>query len=101
MPRFLACRAVVGFDDGSPVFTDDDVDVTIADGRILLTYFDDQGAVVFEGREEAPGQYQLTARSRPRKAQLLRTEDVLEGSWREGDSTGSLRIELTKQEGTG
>ncbi len=98
MPRFLACRAVVGFDDGSPVFTDDDVDVSIEDGRILLTYFDDQGAVVFEGREEAPGHYELTARSRPRRAQLRRTDDVLEGSWREGNSTGSLRIELTMEE---
>ncbi len=98
MPRYLACRAEVGFDDGSPVFIDDDVDVEIEDGRMLLTYFDDEGAVVFEGREQAPGHYVLTARSRPRKAQLLRTEDVLEGSWREGDSTGSLRIELTTEE---
>ncbi len=98
MPRFLACRAVVGFDDGSPVFTDEDVDVTIEDGRILLTYFDDQGPVVFEGREEAPGHYELTARSRPRKAQLLRTGDLLDGSWQEDDSTGTLRIELVAQE---
>ena len=98
MPRYLACRAEVGFDDGSPVFTDDDVDVEIEDGRMLLTYFDDQGAVVFQGREEAPGRYELIARSRPRRAQLLHTGSVLEGSWQEGDSTGSLRIELTTGE---
>ena len=100
MPRYLACRAEVGFDDGTPVFIDDDVDVELGDGHILLVYFDDQGAVVFQGREEAPGRYELTARSRPRKAQLVRTEDVLEGSWQEGDRTGSLRIELTKVEET-
>ena len=60
MPRYLACRAEVGFDDGTPVFTDDDVDVELGDGHILLVYFDDQGAVVFQGREEAPGRYELT-----------------------------------------
>ncbi len=98
MPRYLACRAEVGFDDGRPVFIDDDVDVEIEDGRMLLTYFDDQGAVIFQGREEAPGRYALIARSRPRRAQLQRTGGVLEGSWREGDSTGSLRIELTTEE---
>ncbi len=98
MPRFLACRAEVGFDDGRPAFTDEDVDVEIEDGRILLTYFDERGAVVFQGREEAPGRYELIARSRPRRANLTRTDDVLEGSWREGDETGWLRIELTTQE---
>ena len=98
MPRYLACRAEVGFDDGSPVFTDDDVDVEIEDGQMLVVYFDDQGPVVFQGREAAPGRYELTARSRPRKAQLLRTEGVLEGSWQEGDRTGSLRIELGTEE---
>ncbi len=98
MPRYLACRAEVGFDDGSPVFTDDDVDVEIEDGRMLLTYFDDQGAVVFQGREEAPGRFELTARSRPRKAQLQRTGGALEGSWQEGDVTGSLHIVLTPEE---
>jgi hypothetical protein len=98
MPRFLACRAEVGFDDGSPVFTDDDVDVEIEDGRILLTYFDERGAVVFQGREESPGRYALSARSRPRKAELAKSGAVLEGSWREGDETGSLRIELLGEE---
>ncbi len=100
MPRYLACRAEVGFDDGTPVFTDDDVDVELGDGHILLVYFDDQGAVVFQGREEAPGRYELTARSRPRKAQLVRTGSTLEGSWQEGENTGSLRIELTQEETT-
>ena len=87
----------MGFDDGSPVFTDDDVDVEIEDGRILLTYFDERGAVVFQGREESPGRFALIARSRPRKAELRRSESVLEGSWREGDETGSLRIELSRE----
>ena len=98
MPRFFACRADVGFDDGSPMFTDEDADVEIEDGRILLTYFDERGAVVFQGREEAPGRYELTARSRPRRANLTRSGDVLEGSWRQGDQTGSLRIELSRPE---
>jgi hypothetical protein len=99
MPRYLACRARVVFDDGSPVLTDDDVDVEIEDGRILLCYFDDQGAVVFQGREESPGRFALVARSRPRRAELLHRDGVLEGSWREGDRTGTLRVELAEENG--
>lgn len=86
------------FDDGTPPFSDDDTDVEIADGRILVCYFDDQGAVIFQGREQEPGRYALVARSRPRRAELSRREDVLLGSWREGDGGGSLRIELSKEE---
>ena len=98
MPRFLACRAEVGFDDGSPAFTDDDVDVEIEEGRILVAYFDDQGAVIFQGREEEPGRFELIARSRPRKARLVRSDGVLEGSWWEADLRGTLRIELAEEE---
>ena len=38
---------------------------------------------------------ELHARSRPRVAQLVREGDVLHGTWRERDDTGSLRIELS------
>lgn len=98
MPRFLACRTEVRFDDGSPAFVDDDADVEIDDGRILLCYFDDCGAVVLQGREKEPGRFELVARSRPRKARLTRNEGVLEGTWYEGDSTGSLRVVLAERE---
>lgn len=99
MPRYLACRARVSFDDGSPEFTDEDANVEIEDGRILITYFDERGAVVFQGREESPGRYALVARSRPRRAELLHREGVLEGSWTEGDLGGSLRVDLAREDG--
>ena len=97
MPTWEACITRVEHDDGSPPFEDDDTDVRIEKGRILVCYWDDQGAVLFEGREEAPGRFVLTARSRPRKAELTMEPDgrTLRGTFEEGDLRGSLQIELS------
>jgi hypothetical protein len=93
-PDWRPCRAIVKCDDGSPDIDDDSAEIEIAAGGLLLVYFDERGAVVLQGREEAPGRFACRARSRPRLAQLTRTGRVLEGHWREGDESGSLRIEL-------
>ena len=97
MPRYLCCRASVGSDAGEPELLDDDVDVELADGRILVSYFDDQGPVVLQGQETAPGRYALSARSRPRKAELVLAGDRLEGRWWEASASGSLRIDLGEE----
>ena len=98
MPRYLHCRASVGSDDGAPAFEDDDADVELAEGRILVSYFDDQGPVVLQGRETAPGCFELSARSRPRKAELAARGDRLEGRWWEARAGGSLRIDLGEEQ---
>ena len=96
-PRFRACRAIVCSDDGH-ADVDDSAEIEIAAGSLLLVYFDERGAVVLQGREEAPGHFACRARSRPRRAELVRTGRVLEGRWSEGDAAGSLRIELAEEE---
>jgi hypothetical protein len=98
--RFRDCRAEVRSSDGSPVFEDDDVDVRIEDGWILLCYWDELGAVVFEGTESSPGRFELKARSRPRTARLVHSPErgLLEGTWSEGDDEGLLLIELGQEE---
>ena len=100
MGHFRDCRAEVRFDDGSPVLEDDDALVRIEGGWILVCYWDEHGAVVFEGAESDPGRFQLKARSRPRTAELAYSPErrVLEGTWSEGDVSGALRIELGKED---
>jgi len=93
-PDWRPCRAIVKSDDGSPDVDDESAEIELADGGLLLVYFDERGAVVYQGREEAPGRFACRARSRPRMAQLTRIGRVLEGHWHEGEETGSLRIEL-------
>ena len=74
----------------------------ISEGRILLFYWDDRGAMVFEGREQEGGAFELRARTRPRTARLALAADrrVLEGTWCERDESGELRIELGEEEGS-
>ncbi len=98
MPRYLHCRASVGSEDDAPDFEDDDADVELAEGSILVAYFDDQGPVVLQGRETSPGRFELLARSRPRKAELALEGSRLEGRWWEASGGGSLRIELGEEE---
>jgi hypothetical protein len=100
MARFRDCRAEVRHATGDLLCEDDDVEVRIEQGWILFCYWDERGAVVFEGAESAPGRFELKARSRPRTARLVHdtSRGVLEGSWSEADERGGLRIELGEEE---
>ena len=97
MSSFSGCRVVVRYDDGREDFEDDDCDVRFEAGSVLVTYFDERGPVVMQGREEG-AEMELHARSRPRVVRLVREGGVLEGTWRERGDTGSLRIELAGSE---
>ena len=98
MPVWESCTTRVEFDDGSPPFEDDDSEVRIEEGRILICYWDDQGVVIFDGREEQPGHFVCSARSRPRKAELSMEPDgrTLRGTFEEGELRGTLEIELPR-----
>jgi hypothetical protein len=98
-PDWRPCRAIVRRDDGGPEIDDDTAEIEIASGRLLLVYFDERGAVIFEGRETVGGRFSARARSRPRKLELAREGLVLVGRWHERDETGSIRIEL-EEDGT-
>ena len=97
MPRWTSCRIEVRRADGEPPFRDDDCDVALEAGRLIVSYFDDEGPVVFEAEEPESGPFELVCRSRPRLATLSLTPDRarLHGRWSERDLEGELTIFLT------
>ena len=98
MPRYSNCRVCVTDETGAPPFEDDDGDVELAPGGILVAYFDDRGPVVMQGVETQTGRFELKARSRPRKAELALEGSRLEGRWWEATAAGTLEIELGTEE---
>lgn len=100
MQHFDGCLVVVGFDDGRPDQSDDDADLQLREGALLLSYWDDQGAVVLVGDEREPGCYELHARTRPRRC-TLRREDArtFRGAWAQGNESGTLRVALRVEAG--
>ena len=93
MSRYSECRVVVEYDDGREAFEDEDCDVALEEGQLLVTYWDERGPVVLQGILRGSA-YEVVARSRPSRATLTREGGVLEGSWEERDDRGRLRIEL-------
>ena len=86
--------------EGSPEFGDDDCEVRLEGNALTVSYFDDEGPVVFVGAASAePGRFELVCRSRPRRGTLERSDDghVLRGSWQEGDLQGCWEISLGPQ----
>ena len=99
VPHFSGCRVVVGFDDGRSDHEDDDADLQLGDGELLLSYWDDEGAVVLVGAEAEPGHFELLARSRPLRCALRRADArTLTGSWSQGEECGTLRVELPAED---
>ena len=98
MASFAGCRVVVTYDDGRERFEDDDCDVSLEGDQLLITWWDERGPVVLQGRQQDE-RFDVVARSRPSKATLKRRGDVLEGTWREHDESGGLRIELGPPDG--
>ena len=93
--RWCACR--VRLEQGGELLHEDpDSRVAVEAGSILVAYMDEDGPVVLEGRETDTGRFELTARSRPRRATLAFAGDrrSLAGEWRDRGSHGLWRIEL-------
>jgi len=96
VPRWSHSRVRIVYDDGSPDHADDDSDVGIEGGQIVVAYMDDEGPVVLAGREQAPGHFELVARSRLRRATLVRSSDgrTLAGAWNERERGGEWSVDL-------
>jgi hypothetical protein len=94
--KWTGCQVEVFADDGAVLFDDDDCDVRLREQILIVSYFDDEGPLVFEGRGSDDGSYELWCRGRPRKARLSLSPDQsrFEGAWIEGDERGSWRILL-------
>ena len=105
MARWSACQIEIRNEAGAPLFEDDDVDVRLEDDELLISYWDDRGAVVFAGsrmapaagEETAPETFDLWCRSRPRRATLRREPDGgFAGSWSEADERGTWLLRLSE-----
>lgn len=97
MKTWSGCRVSVLDASGAVVASADDAEVSLDDaGELLVSFFDDDGPLVFHGCADPAGEFDLWCRGRPRRATLCFRADHsrLEGGWRERDATGTWRIEL-------
>ncbi len=91
------CRVEVVPEAGASPFDDDDCDVRLEGDRLVVTYWDEDGVVVFDGSRDEDGVFDLWCRSRPRRAELRFRDETraLEGSWTEEEQRGTMRIVLS------
>ena len=92
---------VGGFADREP-FACDDAEVWIEGDSILISYFDEDGIVVLEGRPDDQSGWKLAARSRPRRAFLRpMSEDpgCFTGTLDEQGEVTAWRLRLGEPEG--
>jgi hypothetical protein len=94
--KWTGCVVEVLAEDGSVLFDDDDCDVRLREEILIVSYFDDEGPLVFEGRRSDAGSYELWCRGRPLRGHLELSSDRtrFEGAWVQGDDRGSWRIRL-------
>ena len=90
------CAVEVLSDRGTPLYGTDECDVRFEGDQLVISYWDDEGAVVFGGLLHDDGRWELWCRSRPVRAVLRRSADGrrLEGTWRNDEANGSWWIEL-------
>lgn len=73
-------------------------EIIIANGEITVSYYDsdEEGYVVYKGREESSGHFKLSSPEVNGYAALHRMldEDVLVGEWSEDGCRGMWRIEI-------
>ncbi len=68
--HYVDCTVEVDARGDCEAFACDDAEVRVEGDAILISYFDDDGIVVLEGRSREQGGWALMARSRPRRAFL-------------------------------
>ena len=88
--HYAACDVEVDARESHDAFACDDAEVWIEGDAILVSYFDDDGIVVLEGRRRSGGGWELQARSRPRRAFLAPMGDSREAFVGEIDEQGEV-----------
>lgn len=99
--HYSACEVSVAAFGDQEAFSCEDAEVWLEDDAILVSYFDEEGIVVLEGRPRAGGGWDLSARSRPRRAFLAPMSDSpeeLEGEIDEHGETAAWRLVLGELE---
>ena len=95
------CRVEVDEDGDRDGFECDDAEVWIEEASILISYFDDDGIVVLEGRPDEASGWILSARSRPRRAILTPMTDSpgsFAGEFDEQGEVAAWRLHLGNPE---
>lgn len=96
MPVWKNARMDNAYYDQRTALEDDSCEVRIDGEQIVVSYEDDDGVVLYKGKEHGLGHFQLTAPERDGKATLHRFEGskILEGFWIEGGEKGFWRVTL-------
>jgi hypothetical protein len=94
--RWSNCTVEIFAPDGTLERREADCDVRLGERDIVISYFDDEGPLVFSGPNDGSGRFDLHCRSRVRRVSMRLEEDEsrLEGSWSEDGEEGSWRILL-------
>ncbi len=91
------CRVDVDERSDRETFSDPDAEAWLEPGSILVSYYDEDGMVIFDGVEAEDGGYSLSARSRPWRADLRPMADdpgVLAGMIEAPDESFAWRLRL-------
>lgn len=82
--------------DDTEALEDEPCEVRIDGDLIVVSYEDDDGVVIYKGKSQGAGHFQLTAPERNAKATLHMFEGskILEGFWIEEGYKGFWRITL-------
>jgi len=84
--------------DDMPAYEGENCEVKIDGDEIVVSYKDEQGRVLYKGREKGQGHYILECPERRGKASLHRfpEEKFLDGYWVEEGTRGFWRIYLAQ-----
>ncbi len=88
--HYPVCDVTVDARESRDAFACDDAEVWIEGDAMLVSYFDDDGIVVLEGRPREGGGWEFMARSRPWRAFLAPMGDSPESFVGEIDEQGEV-----------
>ena len=95
MPVWSDCKAdIIYYDEEADI--DEPCEVRIDKDEIIVSYDDEDGPVVYKGKNNGNGHFNLKAPEINGQASLHRFKDgeILEGFWIEGSNKGMWRIRL-------
>jgi hypothetical protein len=86
------------FFDETPAFEDEECVVRIEEDVIEVGYDDEEGNVIYKGKNDSCGHFELICPERSGRATLHMFKDgkILDGYWIEGGYKGFWSIELRK-----
>jgi hypothetical protein len=97
LPSWSNCKIEIFSGDGTVAWEDATAEVRLDEREIVVSYFDEDGPVVYVGRNRGTRRFDLACRSRARRATLERSADgvLLDGTWLEGDDKGTWKVSLS------